>query len=187
MAMPRLDTAWTVERLNQLPDDGNRYEIIDGVLFVTPSPTDVHQRAVLELWYLLRPYAKVLGLDLLAAPLAVNFSESTEVQPDVLAKPRPIDGRVAAKFADGHHILLAVEVLSPSTRRTDRTTKRELYQSEQVPEYWIVNTDNRTVSRSRPDITEPEVLTTTMQWQPLSSHDALTIDLVAYFRNVFWE
>ena len=68
MAMPRVDTDWTVERLNQLPDDGNRYEAIDGRLFVTPAPNDVHQRAVRELTLLLTPYARALGLDLLFAP-----------------------------------------------------------------------------------------------------------------------
>ncbi len=187
MAMPRVDTDWTVERLNALPDDGNRYEVIDGELFVTPAPNGPHQRAVIELCVLLAPYARSLRLDLLAAPFAVTFSDRREVQPDLLVMPPTPDGKYAIKFADVGRLLLAVEVLSKSTKRTDRTTKRDLYQSEDVSEYWIVNTDDRTVTRWRTDSTEPEVFTTTMQWQPIRSHDALTIDLVAYLRNVFWE
>ncbi len=187
MAMPRMDLPWTVERLERLPDDGNRYEVIDGVLFVTPAPTNTHQRALLALTLLLAPYAKALGLDLLFAPFAVTFSEHTEVQPDLGVMPPMPDGTFAEKFTDVGRLLLAVEVLSPGTQRTDRTTKRDLYQEEEVSEYWIISLDARTVERWRPDSTEPELLTATMQWRPLSSHDALAIDLVAYFREVFGE
>src|SRR4051812_48229562 len=82
---------WTSELLNELPDDGNRYEIIDGKLFVTPSPSRVHQRALAELHLLLAPYAKTLHLDLLFAPFAVKFSGRSEVQPDLLVMPPKAD------------------------------------------------------------------------------------------------
>ncbi len=187
MAMPRMDLPWTVERLERLPDDGNRYEVIDGKLFVTPAPRNSHQRAVIELILLLAPYAKACGLDLLCGPFAVTFSEHTEVQPDLGVMPRMPDGTFAEKFADVGRLVLAVEVLSPGTKRTDRTIKRDLYQDEEVPEYWIISLDSRTVERWRPDSTEPESVTTAMQWQPVPSHDALSIDLVAYFLAVFGE
>ncbi len=187
MAMPRVDTDWTVERLDQLPDDGNRYEVIDGELFVTPAPNRFHQRAMFRLAFLLGPYTEALGLDLLFAPFAVTFSKRREVQPDALVMPRTADGKYATTFAEVGRLLLAVEALSPSTKRTDRTTKRDLYQSENVTEYWIINLDARRVERWRPDSVRAELLSETMQWQPLASHEPLTIDLVAYFNEVFRE
>ena len=61
MAMPAQHTEWTVEMVRALPDDGNRYEVIDGELFVTPSPSITHQRAVAELFAVVHPYVKHTG------------------------------------------------------------------------------------------------------------------------------
>ena len=187
MGMPLQHTDWTVEMVNALPDDGNRYEVIDGELFVTPSPSNVHQRAVLQLLVLLYPYVMTLGLDLLPAPSAVTFSRRDEVQPDVLVTPPRKDGRPAARFSDVGVLLLAVEVLSPGTRRTDRGVKRTLYQREAVRDYWIVDTDARTIVRWTPTSLHGEVFADHIQWQPLDAHAPFVLDVAAYFRAVFWE
>jgi Uma2 family endonuclease len=183
MGMPNQHTDWTVDMLNSLPDDGKRYEVIDGELFVTPGPSLLHQRAIARLHLLLAPYAESLALDLLFAPAAVTFSPRREVQPDLLVLPR-VDGRLAARFEDVGELLLAVEVLSPHTARVDRHRKRALYQEQHVPEYWIVDPDARTVERWRPGRDVADILTTAISWHPLSRKKELTVDLVAYFRAV---
>ena len=184
MGMPLSQTEWTADMLDALPDDGQRYEVIDGELFVTPAPANVHQRAIAELYLLLAPYAKRVGIEALFAPAAIRWSQRREVQPDLFATPLMPDGRPPERFTDVGVLLLAVEVLSPSTRRTDRHNKRALYQEEGVPDYWIVDTDSRSVELWRPGATVSHVSTTTLEWQPVSTHEPLVINVAEYFRCV---
>ena len=184
MGMSLSRTEWTAEMLNALPDDGQRYEIIDGELFVTPMPALVHQRAVAELSDLVRPYAKALKRDFFSSPIDITFSDRRVLQPDLSVLPRTRDGKLAKKFDDVGVLRLAVEVLSPSSLRTDRREKRWVYQQEGVAEYWIVDTDARTFERWKPNATKPEVLGQSLSWQPLASHEPLIIDLEQYFRGV---
>lgn len=187
MGMSLSHTDWNADMLNDLPDDGNRYEVIDGELFVTPAPTVIHQFAVGELYALLLPYAKRVGIDLVFAPAAVRFADRREVQPDVFATPRLPDGRRSDRFTDVGILLLAVEVLSPSTIRTDRFRKRTLYQDEGVADYWIVDTMSRTIEHWTPRAVEPEIRSDVIEWQPVSQHASLVIDIAQYFREVFGE
>ena len=187
MGMSLPHTEWTVEMLNALPDDGKRYEVIDGELYVTAAPSLVHQRAVGELALILAPYAKVLLLDFFASPIDITFSDRRVLQPDLSVLPRTRDGKLAKKFTDVGVLLLAVEVLSPSSIRTDRHEKRWVYQQERVAEYWIVDLDARTFERWTPNATEPEVLSESLLWRPVVVHEPLTIDLQQYFRSVFDE
>ena len=83
--------------------------------------------------------------------------------------------------------LLAVEVLSPSTARSDRVVKRPLYREERVPEYWIVDLDSRTIERSTPDEPRPELLDERLDWSPEGATEHLTIDLPAYFARALDE
>jgi Uma2 family endonuclease len=83
-------------------------------------------------------------------------------------------------------VVLASSKLSPTTARFDRRKKRPLYQSEGIPEFWIVDIDARVVERWRPVDERPEVLTETLSWQPLAEQPPLVIDLNAYFADV-WE
>ena len=187
MGMSLSRTEWTAEMLNDLPDDGCRYEVIDGELFVTPAPSVVHQRAVSRLFMLIAPYAVRLGLDPLVAPTAVRFSHVREVQPDVLVAPAPRDRKLLPKMKSVGTLLLAAEILSPGSRRTDRYEKRRLYQDENVRDYWIVDTDSRVIERWTPGATAPDMLPSTVEWQPLPQHAPLVIDVVQYFRDVFDE
>ena len=72
-------------------------------------------------------------------------------------------------------LLLAVEILSPSTARADRQRKRAIYQSEGVPEYWIVDVDARLAERWRPGDERPKILATTLEWQPRADQEALAL------------
>lgn len=184
MVMPSVSQSdWTVARLHALPDDGNRYEIIDGVLYVTPSPRFVHQAALFELALVLTPYARGCGLDVMCLAADIRYSDRTLVQPDLFVFPR-IPGKPVREWADVQPLQLVVEALSPSTRHRDRTVKRDLYVAEGVPEYWIVDADARVVERSRPDSTVAEINSISLAWQPSAAHAPLHLDLIEYFRAV---
>jgi Uma2 family endonuclease len=184
MGMPSLKRRWTVADLEELPDDGNRYEVIDGELFVTPAPRFEHQRASMELCVLLHEYlARSADAEVIAAPADVVFSPQRGVQPDVFVVPK-VEGKRIERFEEAGRLLLAVEILSPNTARTDRVAKRVLYRSEGVVEYWIVDLESRTFERSTPADPRVEILAEQIQWRPEEATEPLVIDLVAYFARV---
>ena len=127
--------------LEDLPDDGHRYELIDGTLLVGPAPSVRHQQVVGAL-HLLLSAACPDGLVVMLAPLAVALADDTEVQPDLLVAPREQFTR--KELAGGP--LLAVEVLSPSTRRVDLLLTRDRLQSAGVASYWLVDPDEPAVT-----------------------------------------
>ena len=184
MSMPLLARNWTVERVHALPDDGNRYEVIDGELFVTPAPRWRHQDAVSELHALIREYLKRerVGHSLFA-PADVIFSPRRLVQPDLFVVPL-VDGHKPDAFVDVGRLLLAVEVLSPSTARADRVAKRTLFRHEGVPEYWIVDLDARAFERYTPNDDRPEIHVDRVVWQPAGASSPLVVDVTAYFAMV---
>ena len=168
-----------------LPDDGNRYEVIDGELLVTPSPRATHQRAVTELLVRLFPYVEAAKIgEVMTSPADIEFREDTLVQPDVFVAPLTPAGRKVRDWRDIKNLLLAVEVLSPSTARADRQVKRRLYQEGPVSEYWIVDLDGRVVERWRPGDDRPAVLSDRLTWQPTAKLPTLEMDLPAFFQNV---
>lgn len=182
---------WTVGELALLPDDGRRYEIVDGELLVTPAPSWTHQGAVGELFEQLQPYARRLGLLCVFAPADVPLSSTTVVEPDLFVVPLRPDGARPRDFAESSHLVLVVEVLSPSTARADRHVKRAAYLAHGVPDYWIVDTANRFVERWRagahvPEIM-PEISVDHLTWHPVVDASPLTIDLRAFFRRVYGE
>jgi len=127
--------------LEDLPDDGHRYELIDGVLLVSPGPQLPHQDMVGNLHLLPRagcpPHLKVV-----LAPFAVALSDDTEVQPDLLVAQRT---QFTRKELPGPPVL-AVEVLSPSTHRFDLLLKRDRLQAAGVASYWLVDPDEPSVT-----------------------------------------
>jgi Uma2 family endonuclease len=127
--------------LQHLPDDGHRYELIDGSLLVSPAPRIAHQTAVGNVFLLLRS-ACPPELQVVLAPFAVGLADDTEVQPDVLVAPR---AQLTERDLPGPP-LLAVEVLSPSTRRVDLLLKRDRYEEAGIASYWIVDPVGPTVT-----------------------------------------
>jgi Uma2 family endonuclease len=126
------------------PEDGKRHELIDGEHFVTPAPHTRHQRILLRLVYEMETFLRRQPLGtLLIAPADVVFSTLDVVQPDLLfvsaARSEIVDAFVAGAPN------LAVEILSPSTRRHDEVTKRDLYDRAGVPEYWLLDPEAETV------------------------------------------
>jgi Uma2 family endonuclease len=173
----------TLEELHALPDDGKRYELIDGVLFVTPSPEYAHQDFSRRLFVLLYPYARDAGLDAFYAPADVTFGPATCVQPDLFVIPRRTDGTMAHRFEDVGRLLLAVEAISPSSSRTDRREKRDLYMREGVPVYWIVDGERETVEVWRPRHDGPELERERLELHLPGAAAPLVIDLPELFRG----
>jgi len=170
-----------------LPEDGKRYEVIDGELFVTPAPTFDHQEAVGLLFLRLHPYVRGLGIGhATLSPADIEMSPDTIVQPDLFVVPTA-EGKRPRNWADIRELILAVEVLSPGSARADRIVKRRFYQRCRVAEYWIVDMNARLVERWRPDDERPEILASCLSWRPDSATEALEIDLVAYFAEVLGE
>ena len=132
--MPRQSSEWTVDNLDSLPDDGLQYELLDGVLVVTPAPTPLHQRAVGRMFLLLTA-ACPPDLEVFVALLDWQPDSRTSLQPDLLvvAKNKIDQKRITRNLA------LAVEVLSPATRRKDIVLKRSKYEDVGVPSYWVVD------------------------------------------------
>ena len=142
--MPATKITW--RDVLEMPEDKNRYEAIDGELYVSPPPKPPHQ------WVLSNLFSALVDLlmrpghgRLFVAPIGVEFAGTEEgVQPDFLfvSKERlPIVTEDGIQGAPD----LVIEILSPSTARRDRTVKRLLYQRQGVAEYWIVDLDARQV------------------------------------------
>jgi Uma2 family endonuclease len=122
--------------LEQMPDDGHRYELLDGILLVSPAPRPLHQRAAFELAVRLRETCPD-GLEVFMAPLDVVLAEDTVLEPDVLAaRQADLTDRDLPAVP-----LLAVEVLSPSTRRIDLLLKHSRLEAAGCPAYWVIDPD----------------------------------------------
>lgn len=132
--LPHDGRPFTVHDLEAAPDDGNRYELIDGMLLVSPAPSFRHQKVVIKLASRLDNVCPP-DMHVLAAPFAVRPSDTTELRPDVLVGRdedfTEKDLPVAA--------LLAVEVLSPSSVLKDLNLKKAAYQRMGVPNYWVID------------------------------------------------
>jgi len=184
MSMATLVPRYTAAEVRTFPDDRVRYEVIRGELFVTPAPRRPHQRAVIEFAIRLHQYVTSHQLgETLPAPFEVEFAEDSAVQPDVLVlldrdAPRITEERLYGPPA------LVIEIVSHSSRRTDRLQKRDLYQDFSVPEYWIVDLDQRRVERWQPQSSSAEIITGTLAWRPDPTIPPLEIDLPSLFTTV---
>ena len=145
MTMRSTDDTWTAADWERLPDNGDRYEIIGGVLYMSTAPSLFHQWIVTRLMARFETQLVTPGIAyVFPAPIGVFMADSTPVQPDivvVLQRDRAIlrDRRVYGVPA------LLVEILSPSNAEVDLETKRAAYARAGVPEYWIVRPAERAV------------------------------------------
>ncbi len=135
----RISTKFTYDDLQEFPSDGNRYEIVDGELFVTPSPIPLHQRVIGNLFGRLWEHVKEHSLgEVYVAPLDVVFTDSTVLEPDILFVSRTRLHIIGEKNLSGPPDLV-VEVLSESSSRLDREIKPKQYALHGVPEFWRID------------------------------------------------
>jgi Uma2 family endonuclease len=180
MAAP---TYYTADMVRALPDDGKRYETVHGELLVTPAPRLQHQEVVRRLLVALSGYVSRVGIGhVLASPADISWGPDTLVQPDVfvvpLAEARTMD------WARLKTLLLAIEVLSPSSTRADRFTKRRLYQEVGVPAYWVVDAEARVVEVWTPTVAFPVVEPVRVTWRPAGASDPFELNLDDLFRPI---
>lgn len=128
------DRVWTRAERDALPEDGRRYELLDGALIVSAAPRPIHQIVVFGLYRQLHASCPK-DLIVLGAPLDIDLAEDSLLEPDVLVARRD-------QFDDAGlrgRPELAVEVMSPSSRRIDRVLKRERFERAGTPAFWLVD------------------------------------------------
>lgn len=135
----------TYDDLLRMPDDGKRYELIDGELIEMTSPEAIHQRLLGRLFRVLDDFVTDRDLgEVFVAPLDVRFAPPNTVQPDLVYLSYARFGVVESRPIDGVPDLI-VEILSPSTREYDEGRKAQLYERFGVPEYWLVDAEQRAI------------------------------------------
>lgn len=171
---------WTLEEVHSLPDDGNRYELVRGELFVTP-PLDPHETTAARLSYLLGPYVAREKLGYVYHPRAVMRFQGSEVEPDLMVRqPNP---NPDPTWDNAPTPILVVEIFSPSTRRRDQNHKRSLYMDAGVADYWMVDEERRTITavgRDREDVAAREELV----WNPAGASAPFTLTVARVFGDV---
>ena len=192
MGMPALRHYWSADQvralIDQSPTHWPRYELMRGELIVTPAPGGVHQVAVMRILALLIEYLgrEPVGVAL-TSPSDIQLHPDTIAQPDIFVAPRKPKSDPDHKFtwADISSLLLAVEVVSPSSITTDRVEKRDYYMSAGVPDYWVVDVDARVIERWSPDRATPLVERSVLAWRPADARTALAIDLAKLFEQIW--
>ena len=188
MAMPAHDATnrrWTEEEFFAARDaapPGERWELVGGEVLVTPAPHWVHQRIVVRLTVLLDAYVRPRAFgEVFASPLDVKLQPGLVLQPDVLVVP---SGELRRRSDIVQRVLLAAEIVSPSSARYDRVTKRPHYQRNRVSEYWIVDDTSQTIERWTPDDERPELIADQLVWHPGGAMEPFVLDLGRFFADV---
>lgn len=170
---------FTVDDLDRFPDDGNRYELLDGVLLVTPFPAPVHQivagRIAARLWSAVGNAAHIVG------PGVISLPPHTQLQPDVLVYPSRFSPTTDWAKVDEHW--LAVEVLSRSSRIYDREFKRDAYFALGVREVWLVDLGELTVEGCRAR-GAGEIVREIIEWTVPGTELVLRVQLADVFQGV---
>jgi Uma2 family endonuclease len=144
MALEKPAGTWTYDDLSSLPDDGRRYEIIEGELYEMPAANLIHATILINLLRLLLPAVAAMRGRLYTAPVDVFFEGADPVQPDIVIVLAGWEGKARVRGLEGAPDLV-IEILSPSNRGHDLLMKRALYARAGVREYWIVDPDRRAV------------------------------------------
>ena len=182
MAVAATAKRWTLEEVHRLPDDGNKYELVRGELFVTPPPSDTHETVHARLNHVLVPYVQAQGLGLVYAGTPCVRRKGSEVLPDLTV--RALAPGVKNAHEKAPTPLLVVEVLSRTTRRRDLDQKRRFYMEDaRVPEYWAVDPVGRTVRVIRPGH-DDRVADRVLVWQPAGATVPLSVDVPALFADL---
>lgn len=172
---------YTVEDLDQFEDDGNRYELLDGVLLVTSGPSSAHQTVSMNLSLILGTALQAMGVARVYAPGSVSFPPFTHLLPDVLVVPA-----LYAPDAPWVHMTerwLAVEIMSRSSRRYDRDFKRDAYLALGVHEVWIVDTRDKSVEVCR-ERGDGELVRDVIAWRVPESGVTIPVELSKIFAGI---
>jgi Uma2 family endonuclease len=173
---------FTIEMLDEFPDDGNRYELLEGMLLVTPAPSLTHQIVATRLAAIL---IDALGEGRKAHVVAVGAlqrGDNTQLQPDILVFPASFSPNTDWRTVHGWW--LAVEVMSPSSRVYDRVVKRDAYLALGVEEYWVVDMRDRSIEVWKRGSTGSERVMDSLTWHPATLDTDVVVNLDEVFRDV---
>ena len=175
---------YTAEMVRALPDDGSIYEVVHGELLVTPAPRPWHEIVAGRLFESVFTYLK-------AEPVGLVFTSRSDLSwglRDVLVSPdllvAPLEEARRLDWLALRTPLLIAEVLSPSSLRADRFTKRLLYQEHGVPLYWIVDPDARVVEVWQPSDDQPALERERLSWHPAGAARPFTLELAELFQPI---
>jgi Uma2 family endonuclease len=174
---------WTYSDYARFPDDGNRYEVIDGEVLVTPAPTPMHQHVLGNLYIVLRGYAEEGGLGVILQDVDLLFASGQFLRPDLVFGPESSRECITNRGVEQPPGLV-VEVLSPTSASIDRVKKPRRYGDFGVPEYWVVDPEERVVWvwRFAAGAKEPARVEERIGWQPAGAGEPLLIELEEVFR-----
>jgi Uma2 family endonuclease len=183
MGMPDTARRYTVDQVLAFPDDGNRYELVDGDLLVTPAPAQRHEIVLFDLAVRMHQYlATIPGVARAFFSRGdIIWGPGEYVQPDLFVVPAH---EVTGNWRDCQHLLLVAEIVSPSSARADRVRKRTLYQRRGVATYWVVDPDARVVEVWQPDQDRPEIVTHVLRWRVTPEATELAIDVASLFAEL---
>jgi Uma2 family endonuclease len=168
---------FTIDMLDDFPDDGTRYELLEGSLIVTPSPSFDHQRVATRLATIL---ANAVGSEAdVVAVGAIQRGDNTQLQPDILVLPGSYPPKT--NWREFRDWWLAVEVMSPSSRVYDREVKRAAYLTLGVEEYWLVDLRTRSIEVWKPGEATSTTVSDTLEWRPRSIGRTIVLDLAKVF------
>ncbi len=175
---------YTADMVRALPEDGNRYEVVHGELLVTPAPRLWHEEVAARLQERVRDYLR-------REPVGLAIGSRSDLSwglKDVLVSPDLFVVPLAEARKDDwmalHTVLLVAEVLSPSSLKTDRFTKRRLYQEMGVPLYWIVDPTESQVEVWEPRDDFPRFEREELAWQPIGAGTRFYLRLEELFRPI---
>ena len=173
---------FTIEMLDDFPDDGNRYELLEGMLLVTPAPSLTHQIIATRLATIL---SQALGVSRKAHVVAIGAlqrGDNTQLQPDVLVFPASFPLDTDWRTVQGWW--LAIEVMSPSSRVYDRVVKRDAYLALGVEEYWVVDMRDRSIEVWKRGTAGSERVVSSLTWRPTALSTDIVVNLDEVFRDV---
>jgi Uma2 family endonuclease len=169
---------WTLEEVHSLPDDGNKYELVRGELFVTPAPAGIHETILARLSRILDPYVESQKLGLVFHPRSVMRFDGSEVEPDLMVRQPWIGDE--RSWDNAPMPILIVEVFSASTRRRDQNQKKRLYRDARIAEYWMVDPERRAVTVVEPESAD-RIVRDVLTWSPPGSSFPLEIRVPELF------
>ncbi len=174
---------WDYSDYARLPDDGNHYEVLDGELLVTPSPSPLHQRLSYRLARLLDTYVEGHRLGVMIQDVDLLFRTGQFLRPDLLVVPessRPGITKRGIEMAPS----LVVEILSPTSGAIDLVKKPARYGDFGIPEYWVLDPENRCawVWRFAEGAKSPEQVSGSLEWHAQGASEPLVLDLEELLR-----
>lgn len=181
MAMAVSVPRYTIDDLDRFPDDGNRYELLEGVLLVTPAARAVHQIVANRLQVRLSVALEETGRAHVVGPGAISVPPSTQLQPDILVYPSRFAPTIDWASVTEHW--LAVEVLSRSSRVYDREFKRDAYLALGVAEVWLVDIADRSVEVSR-GAAAREIVREVIEWSVPRLDVVVRLELAEVFAGI---